>query len=302
MNNAIFRGNLQNVISIDPNSLQVVEVVFGPGSVIYGSDALGGIMDFHSISPSFSNTRLGIKTGGFVRYASAANALAGSLNFEVNQPRFASYTSLTFSDFGDLRAGNNRTNDFPDFERDFEYVETVNGIDRIIQNQDVNRQVGSGYQQTNLLQKFRWKLNLFSDLTYVLHFTTTSDIPRYDRLIERRNAELRNAEWYYGPQEWQMHNFQARFFYPTKLFDQLKITTAIQMFEESRNDRSLNSTTLRNRVEQVNALSLNIAFEKAIGLRGELYYGLELVHNNVSSEAKTIDLVDDLKEMQARDI
>ena len=126
----------------------------------------------------------------------------------------------------------------------------------------------------------------------MLHFTTTSDIPRYDRLIERRNAELRNAEWYYGPQEWQMHNFQARFFYPTKLFDQLKITTAIQMFEESRNDRSLNSTTLRNRVEQVNALSLNIAFEKAIGLRGELYYGLELVHNNVSSEAKTIDLVD----------
>ena len=119
MNNAIFRGgNLQNVISIDPNSLQVAEVVFGPGSVIYGSDALGGIMDFHSISPSFSNTRLGIKTGGFVRYASAANALTGSLNFEVNQPRFASYTSLTFSDFGDLRAGIIVRMIFPILERD----------------------------------------------------------------------------------------------------------------------------------------------------------------------------------------
>ena len=47
-------GNLQNVISVDPNSLQGAEVVFGPGSVIYGS-TLGGVMDFHSISPTFSN-------------------------------------------------------------------------------------------------------------------------------------------------------------------------------------------------------------------------------------------------------
>ncbi|MBT5976535.1 MAG: Plug domain-containing protein, partial [Flavobacteriales bacterium] len=39
MNNAIFRsGNVQNVISIDPQSVNRVEVNYGPGSVIYGSD------------------------------------------------------------------------------------------------------------------------------------------------------------------------------------------------------------------------------------------------------------------------
>lgn len=43
MNNAIFRGgNLQNVISLDAASLERTEVVFGPGSIIYGSDAIGG--------------------------------------------------------------------------------------------------------------------------------------------------------------------------------------------------------------------------------------------------------------------
>ncbi|MBK7028543.1 MAG: TonB-dependent receptor plug domain-containing protein [Bacteroidales bacterium] len=42
MNNAIYRaGHLQNVITIDPNILERVEVVHGPGSVIYGSDAMG---------------------------------------------------------------------------------------------------------------------------------------------------------------------------------------------------------------------------------------------------------------------
>jgi hemoglobin/transferrin/lactoferrin receptor protein len=52
MNNAIYRsGNLQNVISVDALSLQRAEVVFGPGSLIYGSDAIGGVMDFHTLAP-----------------------------------------------------------------------------------------------------------------------------------------------------------------------------------------------------------------------------------------------------------
>jgi hemoglobin/transferrin/lactoferrin receptor protein len=41
MNNAIYRkGHLQNAITVSPNQLDKTEVVFGPSSVIYGSDAL----------------------------------------------------------------------------------------------------------------------------------------------------------------------------------------------------------------------------------------------------------------------
>src|SRR5688572_5521571 len=55
MNNAIYRsGNLQNVISIDPLSTETAEIIFGPGSLIYGSDAIGGVMDFHTLEPRFS--------------------------------------------------------------------------------------------------------------------------------------------------------------------------------------------------------------------------------------------------------
>src|SRR5688572_16162673 len=55
MNNAIYRsGNLQNIISIDALSTQTAEVIFGPGSLIYGSDAIGGVMDFHTLEPRFS--------------------------------------------------------------------------------------------------------------------------------------------------------------------------------------------------------------------------------------------------------
>ena len=57
MNSAIFRaGNIQNVISIDALAIESAEVLFGPGSVIYGSDAIGGVMNFRTLMPKFSKT------------------------------------------------------------------------------------------------------------------------------------------------------------------------------------------------------------------------------------------------------
>lgn len=47
MNNLIYRGgHLQNVITLDNNILDRTEIVFGSGSTIYGSDALGGTIHF----------------------------------------------------------------------------------------------------------------------------------------------------------------------------------------------------------------------------------------------------------------
>ena len=52
MNTAIFRGgNLQNVISLDPLAIESTEIFFGAGSVIYGSDAIGGVMSFRTLTP-----------------------------------------------------------------------------------------------------------------------------------------------------------------------------------------------------------------------------------------------------------
>ena len=75
MNNAIYRGgNLQNVISIDPLSLENTEVLFGPGSVMYGSDALGGVMQFRTKTPGFiSDESPQLEATSVLRYSSAAN-------------------------------------------------------------------------------------------------------------------------------------------------------------------------------------------------------------------------------------
>lgn len=294
MNNAIYRsGNLQNVISLDPASIEKAEVVFGPSSVVYGSDALGGVMDFHTkVAPFADGDYLGISTGGFARYSSANNGISGNYHLEFNQPNFSSFSSLSYRKFGDLRTGSRRTDDFPDFGKRFEYIERRGNTDVIVQNDKENLQRPSGYDQYNFLQKFRWKMGSFSELGYSFYYSSSSDIPRYDRLIERDgNDDLRNAEWYYGPQLWQMHSFQNKFTYPNTFFDQLKLTTALQIMEESRYDRRYQSDILRSRKEKVNILSINADAYKSLGFNNELYYGLEVVTNDVASTAETTDIV-----------
>lgn len=50
LNNAIYRsGHLQNAITVDPNSIERVEVIYGSSSVGYGSDALGGVVHYLSL-------------------------------------------------------------------------------------------------------------------------------------------------------------------------------------------------------------------------------------------------------------
>ena len=52
LNNAIYRaGHLQNIITMDPSILAKAEIAYGPSSVVYGSDALGGVIHFHTRNP-----------------------------------------------------------------------------------------------------------------------------------------------------------------------------------------------------------------------------------------------------------
>ncbi len=283
MNNAIFRsGNLQNVISLDASTIENAEVVFGPGSVIYGSDAIGGVMDFHTLTPKLA-TGEGLRISGnaMTRWSSANNEKTGSANLNIGGQRWASVTNFTYSDFDDLRMGSRG----PDEYLRPEYQIRRDGRDQVIPNDDPQVQVASGYSQWNVLQKLRFRPNERWDLVYNFQYSTTSDVPRYDRLIEYRNGRLRDGEWYYGPQQWMLNSLQVKHFSESKLYDRARLTLAHQDYQESRHNRNFGNNNRNNRTETVQALSVNLDFDKTLNERASLFYGLEAVHNLVGSTA-----------------
>ncbi|MEX2336508.1 MAG: TonB-dependent receptor plug domain-containing protein, partial [Fulvivirga sp.] len=100
MNTAIFRsGNLQNVISVDPLAVENTEVLIGPGSVVYGSDAVGGVMNFYTLEPKFSAGKTGFSGNAYTRYASANNEKTIHADFNIGRENWAFLTGFTYSDF-----------------------------------------------------------------------------------------------------------------------------------------------------------------------------------------------------------
>lgn len=286
MNNAIFRsGNLQNVISIDPFTIQNTEITLGAGSVVYGSDAIGGVMSFYSQKPQLSyKDSLYFSANAVARYATANKEKTGHLDLNFGLKKWAFLTSVSYTDFDDLRMGMHGPEEYlrP------EYVETVNGQDVIVQNENPRVQVPTGYDQINFLQKVRHEANEDLSFDLGLYYTTTSSYSRYDRLIRYRGDELRSAEWDYGPQRWFMGNFQiTKLSSSSNLYDKIQATVAYQNFQESRFDRDFQSEYRNIREEAVDAYSLNVDFEKQLSKKSELFYGLEYVYNKVKSEGFT---------------
>ena len=115
MNTAIFRsGNLQNVISLDPFAIENTEVLFGPSSVIYGSDAIGGIMSFKTLTPQLSAVKgKEIVVGKAVtRYSSANNEKTAHFDINVGWKKWAIVSSITANDYGNLKMGTYGPNEY----------------------------------------------------------------------------------------------------------------------------------------------------------------------------------------------
>lgn len=281
MNTAIFRGgNIQNVISLDPFATESAEVAFGPGSVIYGSDAIGGVMSFQTLTPQLSLNGETFVTGkAIARTASANNERTGHFDVNVGWKKWALVSSISTNDFGDLRMGSHGPDEYL---RPF-YVQRQNGVDVVVTNDDPRVQRPSGYSQINMMQKLRFRPNEKWDFQYGFHWSETSEYARYDRHIRYRNGQPRYGEWAYGPQKWGMHNLNITHKGTNKLYDQMALRVARQDFEESRIDRDINKPTRHIRLEKVAAYSANLDFTKQAGRKNTLFYGAEVVQNDVTS-------------------
>ncbi|MDH7511336.1 MAG: TonB-dependent receptor [Clostridiales bacterium] len=288
MNTAIFRaGNIQNVISLDPFATESTEVFFGPGSVIYGSDAIGGVMSFQTLTPRFSlSNKPQIAGKATARYSSANNEKTGHFDVSVGWKRWALLSSISSFDFDHVRQGNHGPKDYV---KPY-YVQRIDNVDRVIAQEDTLLQIPSAYSQKNLMQKVRFQPNEKWDFQYGFHYSETSSYGRYDRHNQVRKGLPRFAEWNYGPQKWMMNNVNIAHQSHNALFDQMTTRLAVQSFEEIRIDRSLNSTERRIRIEEVEAYSVNLDFMKFMGPKNTLYYGIEYVLNDVTSTGINEDI------------
>ncbi|MDZ4666659.1 MAG: TonB-dependent receptor [bacterium] len=292
MNNAIYRGgHLQNIIRIDQNNLEAVEVLFGPSSLMYGSDALGGVVNFVSIKPQINT---GLKGYYNARYSGVNQEISNSVGLSFSHKKIALLASYSLSDFGDLMQGKQRNAAMGNLGLRNVYQARLNNQDVALNNSDPSKQIGSAYQQENALFKLLYQAKVYQQHLVSFHNSKSTNVPRYDRLSEMNGSNPKFAEWYYGPEKFYLGSYQFEDTKQRKLTDQIRLIGAFQQIEESRISRNFNKPIRTSRIENVKVYSLNLDMKKRIRLH-ELRYGAEWTYNQVNSKANAFDIDKNIK-------
>ena len=268
LNNAIYRsGHLQNSISISPLTLDRVDIIFGPSSVKYGSDALGGVIHYHTKSAS-----VGEKWKGNVlqRYSSVNKGVNLYFDQRWGSKKWGFFQAINLNRFGNLKMGSNRLHEYDDWGAEEHIV-------------DGKEQLQTAYDQADFIQKIRFNANQYLSFKMNLQLSTSTNINRFDQLNDITDGLPKYEEWYYGPQKRLLMGLGSEHQKKTLLYDSFNNTVSFQQIHESRNSKKPNASLIQ-RFEKVSVFSNTSDFIKKWGYKS-LNYGLDLQHNSVESTA-----------------
>lgn len=297
LNNLIYRtGHLQDIVKTDVNSLERIEVLFGPASNRYGSDALGGVIHLFTKKPKLAVDSLPLTNlSAMTAYNSANNGISGHLDFNIGKRRFASFSSFSYNRFGDLRSGRNQNPFYQSAygERNFYAGLTQDGQDTVLSNSNPMLQKGSGYSQYDIVQKFIFRQR--DNFTHGLNFqlSNSTNVPRYDRLTDpSASTGLKFAEWYYGPQTRALAAYDLNYSNPGHFFEAIHFGLNYQYLIESRHTRSFGNKFRNSRIENVHVIASNLDFKKSVD-NHDFRFGYDIQVNFLKSTAFKTDIFTD---------
>ena len=295
MNNAIYRsGHLQNTLTIDPFIMENCDIIFGPSAVTYGSDAIGGVVHYKTMSPILSKFKDSSKFSAtyFSRINTASNEFSNHLNFQISKSRWASLSAITYKRFGNVKMGRNRAHGFNNWGLDTFSVGMFDFKDSMLFNDNPNILIGVGYSQIDLMNKILFTISSKVKVLLNSQFSSSSNMSRFDQLNNIENGVPQFSQWDYGPQIRSLNSLKLSITKSNTFFDDLTANFSHQLIEESRITRNFNSLSQNNRIETVNVFGSHIQFSKSLKTNTTLTYGTEIYYNNVNSNAFSLNIVD----------
>ena len=258
LNNSTYRyGPNQYFNTIDALNIQQIEVLRGAGSVLYGSDALGGTVQVLTREAAFAEE--GTEIHGMVigRLLSRDMEQSGRAELALSGEKVALLGGFSYRDFGELYAGG-----------------------------DIGEQAPSSYQEQAGDLKLKAKLGDRSLLTLAYHGVFQSDVGRYDQVAQRGYQT-----YLFDPQNRQLAYARLQTGGQSRVFNQVKFTLAYQNSLEGRKKLRQESTTFSREEDEVNTLSLVAETRSVIRENWTAVSGVEWYWDQVNSSIQKEDLV-----------
>lgn len=258
LNNSTYRyGPNQYLVTVDRYLAERIEVLRGNGSVLYGSDALGGVINIISKEPIFSNENVfnGSVLGKYFNYDME---MTGHIDYSYSSPNVAIAGGLSVSDFGDIVAGG-----------------------------DLGTEIASSYNEYagNIKIKFRANDNLY--FTTIYQNLLQEKVGRYDQVAQR------GYEYYnFDPQQRQLALLKLTYLGKNKWFNKLDFSVNYQISREERKKKKLDSTTSDYERDDIKTYGTNLEIFSNPFNNYEFISGAEFYYDYIESETIKNNLID----------
>ena len=177
LNNPITRASSNNWVgTIDPFIIDKIEIVRGPMSVLYGSDALGGIVNYITQSPKITNTDHSIGATIKGLYYSPSRSYSGHADLLAEIGNISFIGGGTYGYTSDLRTSDNKAQKPSSYHwragngNLLYYLSQNSTLNFVIQahlNYDVQEYNKSGPSEENFTSYQNYRPILDRELTYV---------------------------------------------------------------------------------------------------------------------------------------
>lgn len=261
LNNSTYRyGPNQYLNTVDVFSIGSVEILRGGGSVLYGSDALGGTLQMRSKEIDFSETKK-ISASCLGRLASQNMEKSTHANFQLSKKKWAIGADLTYRNFGDLVGGD------------------TTGI-----------QTPSGYNE--LAYSLKVKLALAKNL----NLTALNQLVRQEDVAVFHKVKLENFS-FNQMQPQQRHLSYLRFDYTpkSKIINRLEANISLQNTSETRQSQKNGTSKQTNETDKIQVVGMYLFTETVLNPFYSINTGTEVYVDKVNSEKIEINQLDNSK-------
>ena len=255
LNNSTFRyGPNQYLNTIDAFTIQNIEVAKGTGSVQYGTDAIGGVVQILTRTPQFTEKSV---FGGAVTAKYMSGDMEKTIRGETfySTKSFALIAGISKKDFGDLIGGDT-----------------------------TGKQSPSGYNEWAFDIKAKWKLGEKTQLTATTQFLQQRYVPVYHK-VRLENFAVNEME----PQQRLLSYARLHTKGSSRFFKETEITFSYQQNIEGRNSIKNGSTSLRKERDEINTAGFTVEIVSNIRNGWAANSGIELYADKVSSRRDDIN-------------
>ena len=261
LNKPTFRfGANQYMNTINVESLNRIEVTKGPGSVMYGSDAIGGVVNMISEPSQLGEPGRGSYYSVSSRYGTADHSRMVNAAFLSRVGGIALAGGLGLKKIENLKAGS-----------------------------DIGKQVPTGYDEWNANLRLGAPINLRTSLEFDLLTVQQDKVPRFDKYVTREFETGDYETYLYDPQNRYLAAISLRT-RPINLnwISSIKWNISYQFEEEGTIERKTGSTTLTKNRNDLITFGSYLQINSIWRNQHVLSYGYEMYWDKVKS-SRTVE-------------